>query len=273
MRVANAVALTDLVACDHGVTPTRWQRHQFPAELQNKLTVLHDGVDTDTFVPRPGAGLDVPAVKLPPGTPLVTYVTRGMEPFRGFPQIMRALAELQARNPLAHAVIVGTEEIFYSARPKLGASFKEEMLAELSGRLDLSRIHFTGWLDTARYLAVLQASSAHIYFTRPYVLSWSLMEAMAAGCLLVGSRTGPVEEMIRHGENGLLTDFFDHHALADTLHDVLAAPDRYAPMRSAARAMIVQRYALKDLVARHARLVEQWASAPATRRFSPHAGG
>ncbi len=269
MRVANTVALNDLVACDHGVTPTRWQQHQFPPELQHKLTVLHDGVDTDTFVPRPGAGLELPGLTLPAGTPLVTHVTRGMEPFRGFPQIMRALAELIARNPHAHAVIVGTDEIFYSAKPKTAATFKQEMLAELSGKLDLSRIHFTGWLDTARYLAVLQASSAHVYFTRPYVLSWSLMEAMAAGCLLVGSRTAPVQEMIRHGENGLLTDFFDHHALADTLHDALAAPERYMALRAAARATIVQRYGVQDLVARHARMLGQWAAAPVKRPFSP----
>lgn len=276
MRASNAVALSDLVACDHGVTPTRWQQHQFPGDLRHKLTVLHDGVDTGTFTPKPGAGLKLPGLELPPGTPLVTYVTRGMEPFRGFPQIMRAIAEVQRRNPRAHAVIVGTDEIFYSAKPAKGATFKEEMLAELSGKLDLARLHFTGWLDTQRYLAVLQASSAHVYFTRPYVLSWSLMEAMAAGCLVVGSRTAPVEEMIRHGENGLLTDFFDHHALADTLCDALAAPDRYAGLRAAARELIAGRYALKDLVPRHARMLEHWAAAPVGPGFSrqaPATGG
>lgn len=267
MRASNAVALSDLVACDHGVTPTRWQQHQFPADLRHKLTVLHDGVDTDTFVPKPGAGLKLPGLELPAGTPLVTYVTRGMEPFRGFPQIMRAIAEVQRRNPRAHAAIVGTDEIFYSAKPTKGATFKEEMLAELAGKLDLSRLHFTGWLDTPRYRAVLQASSAHVYFTRPYVLSWSLMEAMSAGCFVIGSRTAPVEEMIRHGENGLLTDFFDHHALADELSDALAAPERYAGMRAEARELIVRSYALKDLVPRHATMLQQWAATPVGQSF------
>jgi glycosyltransferase involved in cell wall biosynthesis len=269
MRVSNATALVDLAACDHGITPTRWQQHQFPAELQHKITVIHDGVDTARFKPSPSAGLKLPGLELPPGTPLVTYLTRGMEPFRGFPQMMRALAELQARHPQAHAVIVGTEEIFYSAKPTKGASYKEEMLGELAGKLDLSRIHFTGWLDTASYLAVLQASWAHVYLTRPYVLSWSLMEAMAAGCLLVGSRTAPVEEMIRHGENGLLTDFFDHHALADLLGDILTVPERYAPLRVRARETMVQRYDVKDLVTKQATLVQHWAAAPAQRRFQP----
>lgn len=273
MRVSNSAALQDLQACDYGVTPTAWQQHQFPAELRHKLTVLHDGVDTELFRPNPAAGLDIPEVKLPPGTPLITYLTRGMEPFRGFPQFMRALADVQARHPRCHAVIVGTDKIFYSAPAPQGRTWKEHMLAELAGKLDLSRIHFTGWLDTPRYLAVLQASSAHVYLTRPYVLSWSMMEAMAAGCLVIGSRTAPVEEMIRDGENGLLTDFFDHVELADRLHAVLSSPDRFARLREAARQTMLRRYALRDLAPRHASLLQRWAGVPVGERFVPSRTG
>lgn len=262
LRAANAPRLLDLEACDYGITPTRWQRHQFPPPLQHKLTVLHDGVDVERFQPKPGAALELAGVRLPAGTPVVTYVTRGMEPFRGFPQFMRALAELQARHPTVHAVIVGTEDVFYSKRLPQGRTYKQELLAELDGRLDLARVHFTGWLDTPDYLAVLQASTAHVYFTRPYVLSWSMLEAMAAGCLVIGSRTAPVEEMIRDGENGLLTDFFDHHALADRLHAVVSGPARFTAMRENARASIVARYDLRELVARHADLLMRWAGSP-----------
>ncbi len=166
-------------------------------------------------------------------------------------------------------MIVGTEEIFYSATLPEGRTYKQELLKELQGRLDLSRIHFTGWLDTARYLAVLQASWAHVYFTRPYVLSWSLMKAMATGCLVVGSRTAPVEEVIRDGENGVLSDFFDHHALADRLDAALATPERFTAIRANARETIARRHALDMLVTRHAKQLELWASLPLAARFTP----
>lgn len=269
MRTANASALVDLAACDHGVTPTEWQRHQFPAEFHRKLTVIHDGIDTARLRPGTGSGLELANLKLAAGTPLVTYVTRGMEPFRGFPQFMRALAELQARRPDCHAVIVGTEDVYYSQNPPDGRTYKQIMLEELKGRLDPSRIHFTGWLDPPQYLAVLQASWAHVYFTRPYVLSWSLMEAMSAGCLVIGSRTPPLEEVIRDGVNGRLVDFFDHTELAEALFQALADPAGHAPIRQAARETIVRNYALDLLVERHIGLLETWAATPAGRRGKP----
>ncbi len=269
MRASNAPTLLDLQACDYGITPTRWQQRQFPAEFHSKLTVLHDGVDTGKFRPNAQAGLELAGLKLPPGTPLVTYVSRGMEPFRGFPQFMRALAEVQKRHPACHAVIVGTETVYYSVVLPNGQTYKQAMLAELEGQLDVSRVHFTGWLDTPHYLSVLQASSAHVYFTRPYVLSWSLMEAMAAGCLVIGSRTAPVEEMISDGDNGLLTDFFDHKALADRLDEALTAPERFSTIRERARESIVRHYSLDLMVPQHVRLLEQWASQPVQRRPTP----
>jgi glycosyltransferase involved in cell wall biosynthesis len=269
LRAANSPMLLDLQSCNHGITPTRWQQHQFPEEFRHKLTVLHDGVDTDRFRPNADAGLNIPGVSLPPGTPLVTYSTRGMEPFRGFPQFMRALAELQARRPDCHAVIVGTDNVYYSKALPDGRTYKQQLLEELSGRLDLSRIHFTGWLDTPHYLQVLQASTAHVYLTRPYVLSWSLMEAMAAGCLIIGSDTAPLQEVIHDGENGLLTDFFDHHALADRLEEALHQPERFRTLRENARQTVMQRYRLDKLLDAHVRLLEHWAAEPIHPAFHP----
>lgn len=264
LRTSNSAALLDLQACDYGITPTRWQQHQFPPGLRNKLKVLHDGVDTDFYSPVPDPGLSLPdkGIGLPPGTPLVTYATRGMEPFRGFPQFMRALARLQQRCPDAHAVIVGSDEVHYSKLPEGANSYKELLLRELQSKLDLSRVHFTGWLDLPDYRKVLRASSAHVYLTRPYVLSWSLMESMAAGCLVIGSRTAPVEEMIRHGENGLLTDFFDPVELADHLEAALRDPERFRPLRGQARQTILDGYARDRLVPEHARLLANWAATP-----------
>jgi glycosyltransferase involved in cell wall biosynthesis len=262
MRLANSNILLDLQACDHGVTPTHWQQQQFPAPYRPHLSVLHDGVDTEFYQPRPAGspgGLTLPGVNSEGVTEIVTYATRGMEPFRGFPEFMRALAQLQKRRPHCHAVIVGTEEIFYSKAPVGAENYKEAMLRELAGELDVSRVHFTGWLDKAAYRSILQASSAHVYMTYPYVLSWSLMEAMACGCLVIGSRTAPVQEVIREGENGWLVDFFDHHELAQRLEAALDSGAEGQRLRRQARETVLERYALDRLLPQHLALLDRWA--------------
>lgn len=268
-RVFNANMLMDLHGCDFGVTPTHWQQKQFPAEYQSKLHVLHDGVDTDYYQPKPGAGLQLPGIKLDSNIKIVTYATRGMEPFRGFPQFMRALALLQQIQPDCHAVIVGNEEVYYSKHLPDGKSYKELLLEELTGQLDLKRVHFTGWLEKEQYRKVLQASSAHVYLTHPYVLSWSLMEAMATGCLIVGSKTAPVEEVITDGENGLLVDFFDHQALADRLAEALSPSLRLSTLRSNARQSVMDKYDVKKVVPQHLALLQQFANSHSHNRNAP----
>jgi glycosyltransferase involved in cell wall biosynthesis len=244
------------------VTPTYWQQQQFPAPYRPNLSVLHDGVDTDFYQPNPPdspPGLTLPGIDLSGVTEIVTYATRGMEPFRGFPAFMRALALLQKRRPNCHAVIVGTEDIFYSRAPVGAKTYKEAMLRELAGELDVSRIHFTGWLDKTAYRAILRASSAHVYMTYPYVLSWSLMEAMACGCLVIGSRTAPVQEVIREGENGWLVDFFDHRELAQRLEAALDNGAEGQRLRRQARETVLERYALDRLLPQHLALLDRWA--------------
>lgn len=252
LRTSNAPMLLDLQACDRGVTPTFWQKRQFPAGLRDRLDVLHDGVDTARFCPAPEpAGLSLPGLELPPGTEIVTYATRGMEPFRGFPEFMRALPLLQRRRPHCHAVILGTEEAYYSRAPQGARSYKELLLRELDGQIDLSRVHFAGWCGDEAYRATLRASSAHVYLSYPYVLSWSLLEAMASGCAVVGSRTAPVEEVIADGENGWLVDFLDHEALADRIEQVLCGGAEVARVRAEARRTVLERYDLARLLPRH----------------------
>ena len=145
---------------------------------------------------------------------LITYVARNLEPYRGFHVFMRAIPEIQKRRPKARIVIVGGDEVSYSPRLPPGQTYRQHLLREIEGKADLSRVHFTGRIPYADYLALLRRSSVHVYLTYPFVLSWSLLEAMSAGCLVVGSRTPPVEEVIRDGENGLLTDFFSTEQLA-----------------------------------------------------------
>ena len=241
-KMPHLLALDDI---DAGVCPTEWQRAQFPTEHLHKLSVIHEGIDTDVLAPKAGAEVTLGDWTLRQGDPVVTYVARNLEPYRGFHTFMRALPALQRRAPDARVVIVGGDEVSYGMRLPPGESYRARLLKELGDQLDHSRIRFTGKLPYATYTALLQVSAVHAYLTYPFVLSWSLLEAMASGCAIVASRTPPVEEVIVDGVNGWLTDFFDAEALAEKLAGVLAGRDDTAAMRAAARRSAVERYDLK----------------------------
>jgi glycosyltransferase involved in cell wall biosynthesis len=234
LRVMNAPLLMALDAADCGMAPTRWQHHQFPAVQKPRIAVVHDGIDTDVVAP---AGERDPE--------LITYVARNLEPYRGFHSFMRAIPEIQRRRPQARIVIVGGDEVSYSPRLPRGQTYRERLLAELGERIDLSRVEFRGRVPYAEYLALLRRSAVHVYLTYPFVLSWSLLEAMSAGCLIVASRTAPVEEVMRDGENGLLVDFFSPDAIAERIDYALTHQQELAPLRARARATVVERYDLR----------------------------
>ena len=260
IRAINVPFLLDLTACDGGICPTRWQAQQFPKEFQSKLWVCHDGVQTERYVPSPGKRLCFPdlGIDLPENSEVVTYVGRGMETYRGFPQFMQAMASVLKQRPQCHVVIVGAERIAYGGKKPTGyASYKEWAKSEID--LDWSRVHFTGLLPRNRYLEVLQASSAHIYLSFPFVLSWSMMEAMSAGCLLIGSNTPPVREMIVDGQNGLLVDFYDVAALAERTVEVLSRPQDFAGLRQAARQTILDGYDWHHLLPKQLDFLQQMA--------------
>ena len=254
IRTRNAAILLDLAACNWGLVPTAYQASRFPELLRRKLTVQHDGVDTDYFAPHRGRRLELPDLDLSHVEELVTYVSRGMEPYRGFPQAMAAFAEVQKRRPRAHVVVVGEDRVAYGRRLSEGDSYRKKMLRELD--FDTDRLHFTGRLPRNLYREVLLASSVHVYLTVPFVLSWSMVEAMSAGCLVIASDTDPVREVVRDGENGLLVDFFDTGALAERIDDVLDRPGDFAHLRDGARRTAVERYAAATLVPQRARLLE-----------------
>jgi glycosyltransferase involved in cell wall biosynthesis len=257
IRVKNAPILLDLYSCDRGLSPTYWQRQQFPPEYHSKITVCHDGIDTEFFKPQPGAKLVLPRLNLDLSDvpELVTYVARGMEPYRGFPQLIETLALLQQRRPHCHAVIVGENRVAYGKMLPDGKTYKDLMLEKVP--LDLNRVHFTGLLAYPEYLQVLQASSVHIYLTRPFVLSWSMLEALSAGCLIVASRTAPVTEVIQDGINGLLVDFFSAEEICDRVEEALDHPTQMAPIRAKARETIRERYDLTKLLPQHLQWIQQ----------------
>ena len=248
IRLKNAPILTDLYSCDQGLSPTNWQRSQFPKEFQSKIQVRHDGVDTGFFSPRPGSKLILPRLllDLSGAQEVVTYVARGMEPYRGFPQFIETVALLQQRRSQCHVVVVGEDRVAYGRQRSDGKTHKEWMLENTP--LDMSRLHFTGRLPYPEYLQVLQASSVHVYLTRPFVLSWSMLEAMSTGCLIVGSSTAPVQEAIEDGVNGLLADFFDPEDIADKVATALDNPQDMTRLRTNARETILQRYDLATLL-------------------------
>jgi glycosyltransferase involved in cell wall biosynthesis len=258
VRVKNANLLLALEAMDWGISPTQWQRGTMPREFQSRITVAHDGIDTDIVAPDPAAAMLLRRGGriVRAGDEVVTFVSRNLEPYRGYHTFMRALPEIQRRRPNAIALIVGGDGVSYGAEPK-GGSHKEKFLAEVRSGLDMSRVVFLGRIPYADFLKVLQVSACHVYLTYPFVLSWSAIEALSAGCLVVGSATPPVQEVIEHGRNGLLVDFFDVRGLAASVSDVLAGATAMKPMREAARRDAVAHYDLKRVcLPRHLELVQ-----------------
>lgn len=247
LRMRNLHHLMALDQADVGIAPTAWQKTRFPSAYQSKIEVVHDGVDTRVVAPDPQAFVHFPKknLRLTAKDEVITFVSRNLEPYRGFHTFMRALPALLKARPSAHVIIVGGNDVSYGRRLSKG-SYREKYLAEIQGHFDTDRVHFVGKLPYSTFLRILQVSTAHIYLTYPFVLSWSMMEAMAAGCLVIGSRTAPVEEVITHEENGLLVDFFSSQALVEAIQRACEDPAMRA-IRERARETILSQYDLQSV--------------------------
>ncbi|MFO1261334.1 MAG: glycosyltransferase family 4 protein [Sphingomonadaceae bacterium] len=256
LRMRNAINLLSFESTDWGNAPTKWQRNLYPPEMRPRISVLHEGIDTDAIRPDANAWLQIDRgnLRLTAEDEVITYVARNLEPYRGFHIFMRAIPEIQKRRPNAHILIVGGDEVSYGCALPGGQTYRAKMLSEMGGRIDTSKVHFLGQLPYDTYLSVLQISSAHIYLTYPFVLSWSFLEAMSAGCAMIGSATAPVQEVIRDGENGLLVDFFSTHEIAEAVDRALVDKKAMSAMRENARATVVENYDLKT------RILPQWQS-------------
>ena len=258
VRSKNANNLLAMEAADAGVSPTYWQRDTHPAWFRDRIQVVHDGVDTVAIQPRTGlpplhlpipadAGCNIAAGKivLTQGEEIITFVNRNLEPYRGYHIFMRALPELMRRRPHARIVIVGGNNTSYGAKPVQG-TWKQQFLDEVRGDINLSRVHFVGQIPYTALLGLLQMSTVHTYLTYPFVLSWSLIEAMACGAAIVASDTAPVREVITDGETGRLVDFFSVAALNDVICELLDDPHQRARLGRAARELAVDRYDLRS---------------------------
>ena len=248
IRMKNAHHLVNLNACDLGYCPTKWQKSQFPLEYQDKLEVVHEGIDTNFCKPDSAAKLILDDIKLDLSgeEEIITYVSRGFEAYRGFPQFMDALRIVMKHRSKCHAVLIGADKVCYGEQLAKGDSYKSRELTK--GGFDMSRVHFVGVRNRADYLKILQNSSVHVYLTRPFVLSWSVLEAMSIGCPLVSSATPPVEEVVVDGENGLLADFRSPEEIAAKMEQILEDRALAKRLSENARTTILERYSVDQMI-------------------------
>lgn len=246
LRTKNLGNLLALDTADFGQTPTNWQKSVYPRRYHRNMHVNHEGIDTRVAVPGPQSRVKITETgpEIAAGDEIVTYVSRSLEPYRGFRTFMRSLPAILAARPKARVLIVGSDGVSYGAPPSGPLSYREQMLEELGDSLDLTRVHFLGKVSYEAFLRLLQVSRVHVYLTYPFVLSWSMLEAMSAGCLIVGSRTQPVEEVIQHGANGLLVDFFSHAEVAQRVIEALEDRRGHESIRQNARQTILDQYDL-----------------------------
>jgi len=258
VRAKNGVNLLALALEQHGQVPTHWQKSTYPGWAQSQLNLLAEGVDLDLCKPDPQAAktkLTIGKMTIGPKQKLITYVARNLEPYRGFHTFMRALPEiLNARKDVVVSIVGGDEVSYGAAHPR--GPWREVLLAELHGKLDLSRIHFHGKIPYEYHLALLRRSDAHVYYSYPFVASWSLREAMACGCLVIGSDTPTVTEFITHQQTGLIIPPLEPAALAKTVLAAFADPKRTQRLRTAARAYAEANLDLTTYLANYRRLIE-----------------
>jgi glycosyltransferase involved in cell wall biosynthesis len=251
LNAKNASTLIALAECDVGISPTPWQKSTFPPEFQPKIHIAHEGIDTRWIAPDATAIFEAPgAPRLSRDDEVVTYFTRGMEPMRGFHIFMRAIPQILNRRPRAQVVLVGGEEAAYGNPAPDGGDWKSFCLREMLPRLDMSRIHFVEHLPHPLLRKLMQVSTVHVYLTYPFVLSWSCMEAMSAGCAIVGSDTRPVRDVIVDDENGVLTPFHDHEALAEAICDLAGDAARRRRLGRSAREAALAAFDIEDCVDR-----------------------
>ncbi len=255
LKLKNLNNLLHFDIADAGISPTHWQASTFPDAFRSKITVVHDGIDTHTLSPNPHVSLTINAstgnsITLTKADEVVTFVNRNLEPYRGYHIFMRALPKLLKLRSNARILIVGGDDVSYGARPENGQKWKDIFINEVRPHIsdsDWQRVYFLGNLPYQYFIPILQLSSVHVYLTYPFVLSWSLLEAMSIGCAIVASDTQPLHEAIIHNETGRLVNFFDHQTLADEIAELLANASERQRLGANARAFAQANYDLKTV--------------------------
>lgn len=251
IQLKNLNALLHFEVADAGISPTHWQASTFPEPFRSQITVVHDGIDTESVAPNPAVSLTLNGnLVLTKQDEIITFVNRNLEPYRGYHIFMRALPEILQRRPSARVLIVGGDDVSYGARPANGQTWKDIFAAEVRPQIsdaDWARVHFLGNIPYQHFIPLLQLSTVHVYLTYPFVLSWSLLEAMSVGCAIVASNTQPLQEAIRHDETGRLVDFFDTLALINEVCALLDDPAARKRLGQSARHFAQANYDLKTV--------------------------
>lgn len=259
LRLKNLNNLLHFDVADAGLSPTRWQASTFPQPFRDKITVVHDGIDTQALAPDPAASLTLQTQEggqftLTRADEVVTFVNRNLEPYRGYHTFMRALPELLRQRPRVRVLIVGANDVSYGSRPdpvRHGAStWKDVFLNEVRPQIadaDWSRVHFLGNIPYEHFVSLLQLSTVHVYLTYPFVLGWSVLEAMSVGCAIVASDTQPLHEAIAHDHTGRLVDFFKPSALVQAVCDLLDDTPARQRLGAAAREFARTHYDLSTI--------------------------
>ena len=240
LEARNSVPLANIEVVDQGQCPTMWQRDRFPTSFHDRMYVCHDGIRSDLLLPDPDVSLGLSRLDAPltRDDEVITYVTRNLEATRGFHILMRALPRILKERPKARIIILGGNDVSYGGKSKHPGGLRAKMEAEVGADLDWNRVHFLGQVPYSNFKKIIQISRCHIYLTMPFVLSWSMMEAMSMQATIVASDVPPVREMITHGETGLLVDFHKPDDLASQVIDVLANTPDYSHLGPAAREFI-----------------------------------
>ncbi|MTJ04764.1 MAG: glycosyltransferase [Sediminimonas qiaohouensis] len=251
IRLKNLNNRLHLPVGDLGISPTRFQADTYPPEFRERISVIHDGVPTDLLWPDRSVALHLPeGGRVTREDEVITFVNRNLEPYRGYHVFMRALPRLLRERPRAQVLIVGGDGVSYGSRPPEGQTWKQVFIDEVRAQIpdaDWARVHFMGKLPYDRFATLLAVSRVHVYLTYPFVLSWSLLEAMSVGAAIVASDTAPVREVIADGETGLLTGFFDQDALIASVCGLLDDPEARERLGRAARAHVRQHYDLETV--------------------------
>jgi glycosyltransferase involved in cell wall biosynthesis len=265
LRLKNASQILCFEDADRGMSPTQWQRSQYPDRIQQITDVVHDGIDTNLLRPDSSVSITVNSnLTLEHGDEIVTFVSRNLEPLRGYHVFMRALPEILKRRPNAHAFIVGASGHGYGIEPPNGSTWRSIFFDEVRANLDPKRVHFVGKLQYSDLVRLMQLSAAHVYLTYPFVLSWSLLEAMSIGCPIVASRTAPVEEVLVHGSNALLTDFFNIDGVVNSVCNLLEDRQYAHLLGNSAREFVVDKF---DLSSRCLPAQIQWVQSLAANEY------
>ncbi|MCE2565575.1 glycosyltransferase [Komagataeibacter sp. FNDCF1] len=260
VRARNTLNLLALAGPGWGHTPTCFQRDTYPDWARMRMTCLPEGVDLVRCAPDPQARrriFTLGDITIRPGEKLVTYVARDLEPYRGFHVFMRALPRILAGRPDARVVMVGGDGVSYGGRAPGGGTWRQHMLAELGSLIDPARVHFAGRVEYDGFRRLLQRSDAHVYLTYPFVVSWSLREAMACGCAIVGSRTPPVEEFLHDGTTARLVPFLEPRRIADGVLELLEDGRLARRLRAGVRGQAERTLDMGDYMARYHALIGQ----------------